>query len=116
LLGWRDTGGQGLFASLPLLAYAKSVEVVRIGATNADERMPEISIVDHLARHAITAVMNELPAADEVGEAILSHAADSGADFIVMGGYGHWRFAEIVLGGTTREILSSMTTPVLMAH
>jgi nucleotide-binding universal stress UspA family protein len=106
---------RALFASLPLLAYAKSVEVVRIGA-NTDAGMPEISIVDHLARHAITAVMNELPAADQVGEAILSHAADSGADFIVMGGYGHWRFAEIVLGGTTREVLTSMTTPVLMAH
>jgi nucleotide-binding universal stress UspA family protein len=78
--------------------------------------MPEMSIVDHLARHGIAAETNELPASDQIGEAILSHAADIGADYIVMGGYGHWRFTEIVLGGTTREILNSMTIPVFMAH
>jgi nucleotide-binding universal stress UspA family protein len=37
-------------------------------------------------------------------------------DLIVMGGYGHTRFREMVLGGATREILLSMTIPVLMAH
>ena len=48
--------------------------------------------------------------------AILSHAADIGADFIVMGGYGHSRLREFMLGGVTRSILGSMTVPVLMSH
>ena len=48
--------------------------------------------------------------------AILSHAADSGADFIVMGGYGHSRLREFILGGVTRSMLASMTVPVLMSH
>jgi nucleotide-binding universal stress UspA family protein len=52
----------------------------------------------------------------DVANALLSHAADSGADFIVMGGYGHSRMREFVLGGATRSILRSMTTPVLMSH
>ena len=47
---------------------------------------------------------------------ILSYAADSSADFLVMGGYGHSRLREFVLGGATRGILGSMTVPVLMAH
>jgi nucleotide-binding universal stress UspA family protein len=47
---------------------------------------------------------------------ILSHAADSGTDLIVMGGYGHTRLREFILGGATRNILSSMTVPVLMSH
>ena len=47
---------------------------------------------------------------------ILSHAADAGTDFIVMGGYGHSRLREFVLGGVTRSILRSMTAPVLMSH
>jgi hypothetical protein len=38
-----------------------------------------------------------------------------GAD-IVMGGYGHSRFREFVLGGATRGILASMTVPTLMSH
>ena len=38
------------------------------------------------------------------------------ADFLVMGGYGHSRLREFVLGGVTRGILTSMTVPTLMSH
>ena len=51
-----------------------------------------------------------------VADTILNHAADSAADLIVMGGYGRSRLREFVLGGTTRAMLTSMTTPVLMSH
>ena len=47
---------------------------------------------------------------------ILSHAADTSADFIVMGGYGHSRLREFILGGATRGMLSAMTLPTLMSH
>ena len=33
-----------------------------------------------------------------------------------MGGYGHSRLRELALGGVTREVLASMTMPVLMSH
>jgi nucleotide-binding universal stress UspA family protein len=33
-----------------------------------------------------------------------------------MGGYGHARLREFVLGGVTRSILRTMTAPVLMSH
>jgi nucleotide-binding universal stress UspA family protein len=52
----------------------------------------------------------------DVANTILSHAADTSADFIVMGGYGHSRLREFILGGATRGILSSMTVPTLMSH
>lgn len=42
--------------------------------------------------------------------------ADIAASLIVMGAYGHTRIREIVLGGATRTVLSSMTVPVLMSH
>ena len=51
-----------------------------------------------------------------VGETLLSQVADSGADLLVMGGYGHSRWRELVMGGATRTILKSMTVPVLMSH
>ena len=38
------------------------------------------------------------------------------ADLVVMGGYGHSRLREFVLGGATRGMLRSMTVPTLMAH
>ncbi|MGA8177147.1 MAG: universal stress protein, partial [Pseudolabrys sp.] len=42
--------------------------------------------------------------------------ADLDSDMIVMGGYGHSRLREFVLGGATRSILNTMTVPVLMSH
>jgi nucleotide-binding universal stress UspA family protein len=60
--------------------------------------------------------VRELPPADDVGWAILSHAADSAADYIVMGAYGHWRLRELIFGGTTRTMLNSMIVPAFMAH
>ena len=74
-------------------------------------------LAEHLARHDLKVEVKRLvPDGVDVGNTILSYAADSSADFIVMGGYGHWRLREFVLGGATRRILQSMTVPVLMAH
>ena len=52
----------------------------------------------------------------DVADTILSYVADNAATMIVMGGYGHSRLREFVLGGVTRDILSTMTVPVLMSH
>ena len=104
--------------SLPLLAHAGLVEVVIV----ADERgkQDEIAGADmgqHLARHGLKVDINRIPSGDvDVADVLLSHAADSGTDFIVMGGYGHSRLREFVLGGVTHSILRSMTIPALMSH
>ncbi|OYW51235.1 MAG: universal stress protein UspA [Rhizobiales bacterium 12-68-15] len=57
-----------------------------------------------------------LPGETSVAQTILNEVSDQGADLVVMGGYGHSRLRELVLGGVTREILGAMTVPVLMAH
>lgn len=107
---------RALAAALPLLCEARQTEVVVIGKGRTAARGSNTNIAGHLARHGINAVLTELPDAIEAGDAILSYSADSGADFIVMGAYGHWRLTEFVIGGTTRTILNSMTIPVFMAH
>jgi len=43
-------------------------------------------------------------------------AADLGAGLLVMGGYGHARYRELLLGGVTATVLRAMTLPVLLAH
>jgi nucleotide-binding universal stress UspA family protein len=104
--------------AMPLLTKAGKVEIVII----ADEpgKQDEIAGVDmgqHLARHGLKVDLERIPRGDvDVADALLSHAADSGADFLVMGGYGHSRLREFVLGGVTRSIFRSMTLPALMAH
>jgi len=50
------------------------------------------------------------------GNVLLSRASDIGADLLIMGGYGHSRLREVVLGGVTRGLLEQMTLPVLMSH
>jgi nucleotide-binding universal stress UspA family protein len=64
----------------------------------------------------VTADVHVAPGDADIAEAMLSRAADLGADLIVMGAYGHTRWRERLLGGATRGVLASMTVPVLMSH
>ena len=101
-----------------LLVKAGRVEIVMI--TNERGKQAEIEGADmgqHLARHGLKVEIHRIAGGSiDVADALLSHAADSGADFLVMGGYGHSRLREFVLGGVTRSIFRSMTLPTLMAH
>jgi nucleotide-binding universal stress UspA family protein len=104
--------------ALPLLQKAKTIEVVIVASDRPkSDEIPGADIGQHLARHGLKVDVKRIVATDtDVANTILSHAADSSADFIVMGGYGHSRLREFILGGATRGIMSSMTVPVLMSH
>lgn len=104
--------------AIPFLTRAKKVDVVTIATAPAKcEEVPGADIAQHLARHGRNVEVQRLVVADiDTTSAILSYVADAGADLIVMGGYGHSRLREFVLGGVTRGILGSMTVPVLMSH
>jgi len=104
--------------AVPLLKKSKHVEIVIV--SNEPGKQDEIAGADiggHLARHGLNVEVRRTVLGDiDVADVLLSHAADSGCDFIVMGGYGHSRLREFVLGGVTRSIFRSMTAPVLMSH
>src|SRR3974390_329126 len=104
--------------SLPLLRKAKEVEVVMVanGRTKSDE-IPGADLGQHRAPHGVKLRVKRITTPEiDVASTILSYAADISADFLVMGGYGHSRLREFVLGGVTRGLLESMTVPVLMSH
>jgi nucleotide-binding universal stress UspA family protein len=109
---------RALADSMPFLEKAKQVEVVVVGSK--PPKSDEISGADigqHLARHGLKVDVKRITSPDiDVASTILSYAADVSADLIVMGGYGHSRLREFVLGGATRGLLESMTVPVLMSH
>jgi nucleotide-binding universal stress UspA family protein len=108
---------RALAGALPLLQKAGKVEVVTVAKADQDiDAVPGFDITRHLARHGINATLKQLPPTSDIAAILLSHAADSAPDYIVMGCYGHSRLRELVLGGTTREILGSMTVPIIMAH
>ncbi len=104
--------------AMPFLERSAAVDVVIIanGRQQSDE-IPGADMGEHLARHGLKIEVKRIVSTDvDVPNTILSHAADSGADFIVMGGYGHSRLREFVLGGATHGLLASMTVPTLMSH
>ncbi len=106
--------------ALPLLAHAESVAVLVIDGRDVSghpgER-PGAELADHLARHGRRAEIREDTSGRRGGsETIRAEAAAAGADLVVMGGYGHSRLREMMLGGATRHILHHATLPVLMAH
>ncbi len=114
-----QTAARAINDALPLLKRAKVAELLIIEneKTTYERKIVGADFAAHLARHGVNVEVKILPAADiDVGNAILSHVADHSSQMIVMGGYGHSRFREFVLGGTTREILSTMTVPVFMSH
>ncbi|HPG77903.1 MAG TPA: universal stress protein [Piscinibacter sp.] len=137
LVAWADTreSARAVRDALPLLARASHVELVSFAkdgqSGGSSQRAALERVVTYLARHGVQALPTLLSQAEAslgermrrggvpdvaVAEALLSHAADMHADFFVMGGYGHSRLWELVLGGVTRTMLETMTVPVLMSH
>ena len=104
--------------SLPFLQKAKQVEIVMVASkAGKNDEIAGVDLGQHLARHGLKVEVKRITSPDiDVPSTILSYAADSSADMIVMGGYGHSRLREFVLGGVTRSILQTMTVPVLMSH
>jgi nucleotide-binding universal stress UspA family protein len=104
--------------SLPFLQKAKQVEIVMVAnKAGKDDEIPGVDLGQHLARHGLKVDVKRITSPDiDIPSTILSYAADSSADMIVMGGYGHSRLREFILGGVTRGILETMTVPALMSH
>jgi nucleotide-binding universal stress UspA family protein len=106
--------------ALPLLIKATAVDLLIVlnKKTKSDQsEIRGVEMAKHLARHDVKVEIEAVPAADiDVTSAILSYVADNSGTLIVMGGYGHARLREIILGGVTRDMLKSMTVPVFMSH
>lgn len=101
----------------PFLARAHAITIISINEAEAPADASAATLAAHLARHGLSAQI-ERSSADhaDIQPTILSIAADAGLDLIVMGGYGHSRLQERILGGVTRGMLQSMTVPTLMSH
>lgn len=104
--------------AMPFLTVAEAVTVITVNEDRRDAgEASSDQVVSHLARRGITAKLQRLTAdRGNVQASILSIASESSIDLLVMGGYGHSRLQERILGGVTRGMFESMTVPALMSH
>lgn len=124
LLAW-DGGreaARAMHQAAPILDGCGSIDVVRISGESSRARRAAAETVGgadaarHLARHCAEVSVSDRPARDgRVFDTLQLHAGLTGADLIVMGFYGHSRLRESILGGATRDALSSCAMPVLLA-
>ncbi|QOL82432.1 universal stress protein [Pseudooceanicola spongiae] len=121
LIAWNETPEAlaAVRAALPLLQQARDVHIVVIdppvhGPTRSD---PGGLLATWLSRHGVSAQIEVLAKTmPHVSDQISRHAQDISADLIVMGGYGHSRFRQAILGGATRNMLESTELPIFLAH
>jgi nucleotide-binding universal stress UspA family protein len=133
LVAWSAIreSARALRDALPMLQRAAAVEVLRFGFPEPGADEPLDGVLAYLRAHGVSASCTVKPPRQlsfaermltptvvdaSIAELLLSHAADMNADLIVLGGYGHTRAYELVLGGVTRTLLGSMTVPALMSH
>jgi nucleotide-binding universal stress UspA family protein len=119
LLAWDGgmAASRALLAALPLLRRATLSTLAIFNPVQVYDAHGQLAGADMatcLARHGVKLDVVARDTDGDVGEALLTLAADIGADLLVMGCYGHTRLREMLLGGATRSVLRSMTLPVLM--
>jgi nucleotide-binding universal stress UspA family protein len=102
----------------PLLAHASMVTVLTV---TDEKRLPGKDIGERLAqglrtRGLVAEAVSIQAGARSIGAALQQHSLTIGGDLLVMGGYGHSRVRDFVLGGATEDILANLQLPVLLSH
>ena len=123
LIAWDGSRSatRAMTDALPLLRRSRKVTLALFNPERqygVHGELPGADAALFLARHDVKVEVHQqsTPPGLDTGNALLSLAADLGADLLVMGAYGHTRWRETLLGGVTRTVLNSMTLPVLMSH
>jgi nucleotide-binding universal stress UspA family protein len=101
--------------ALPLLHRAEEVQILTAGDGAADA-LHSRTLQDYLCWHGIRAVARHVPDGGNVAAALRRACAEADVELLIMGGYGHSRLRQLVLGGVTRDLLDQDELGLLMAH
>jgi nucleotide-binding universal stress UspA family protein len=121
LVAWDGSreAARAVSDAIPILAKS---EIVQIIVVNPGEKRdshgeePGADLALFLSRHGIKVEIATRFSVHDAGAELLKAASELGMDLIVMGGYGHSRLREMLMGGVTRTILEKMNLPVFMSH
>lgn len=120
VIGWNASreAARAISDVMPFLASAEEVHVVVVPEPKISRLLgkePGADISRHLARFGIAVVLDRLEGAD-VGELLLSKAAEIDADMLVIGAYGQPKITEFVFGSATQSLLANPVLPVLLSR
>lgn len=123
LIAWDGSrsSARAVHDALPLLENMDQVTILVINSNkmepSSDGVMPGEGLSRHLHRHGISSEIQRMERGDSsTSTLILNELTNTGADLLVMGGYGTPKLREIILGGVTRTVLETMTVPVFLSH
>lgn len=120
-LAWNDSD-EAMRAARATLPFLKATEAVDIAIVDPplhahDRADPGHDLSLWLARHGVNAEVSVLARTEpRTADVLTRFALERQSDAIAMGAFGHSRLREALLGGTTRDLLSSVPLPLLLAH
>lgn len=121
-IAWKrgPESARAVSVAMPLLRKADRVVVLSVleGKVSAEEVRSELSqVCDQLTWHGVKAEPVVVHEDQRSGaDAIRVSTYNCGADMLIMGGYGHSRLREFVLGGVTRALISDFDLPLVIFH
>jgi nucleotide-binding universal stress UspA family protein len=122
LIAWDGSKAatRAIHDALPILEMMDKVTILIVDADKIEhytDLKPGEALSRHLSAHGINNVVSRIPKGEaSTSTIILNELSDTGADLLVMGGYGTPKLREIMLGGVTRTLFECMTVPVFMSH
>lgn len=117
MVAWNGSlsASAALRAAAPLLKLAGEVTIVEV--SDGPVERPAEEAAAYLAHHGIKPVVRVLSNRGAApATVLLDEVTDRDPAYLVMGGFGHRRFVEALLGGVTRTMLNHSPVPLLMAH
>jgi nucleotide-binding universal stress UspA family protein len=75
------------------------------------------SLASSLEKRGYNAKPSEITLGERtIAEALQDASVEAGAQLLAMGGFGHSRIRDFILGGATNGVLSDLRLPVLLSH
>lgn len=123
LIAWDGSKAatRAVHDALPLLECMEKVIILVVDAEKIEhydkDSKPGDALSVHLTAHGIKNKVSRIPSGGaSTSTVVLNELSDTGADILIMGGYGTPKLREVIMGGVTRTLFECMTVPVMMSH